>query len=93
MAPAIQCLQESAVWKQRPWVVIGPLMAMLVALGFLIQSVGTLLPDERYYALRDFYQYKLAKPWWSGSVPLASIDFVSRMTIPKGRPARASEFD
>ena len=93
MAPAIQFLQESAVWKQRPWVVIGPLMAVLVAVGFLIQSVGTLFPDERYYALRDFYQYKPAKPWWSGSVPLASIDFLSRMTIPKGTPARAGEFD
>jgi hypothetical protein len=93
MAPAIQCLQESAVWKQRPWVVIGPLMLMLVALGFLIQSVGTLLPDERYYALRDFYQYKPAKPWWYRSIPLASIDFLSRMSAPKGRPARAGEFD
>jgi hypothetical protein len=93
MAPAMQRLQQSAAWKQRPWALLGPLVVALVGVGFLIQSVGTLFPDERYYALREFYEYKPAKPWWFGSVPLASIDFLSRMSIPKGKIAREVEFD
>jgi hypothetical protein len=93
MAPAIQRLQQSAAWKQRPWALIGPLMVALVGVGFLIQSVGTLFPDERYYALREFYEYKPVKPWWFGSVPMASIEFLSQMSIPKGKMAREVEFD
>jgi hypothetical protein len=68
-------------------------MVVLVGAGFLIQSVGTLFPDERYYALREFYEYKPAKPSWFGSVPLASIEFLSRMSIPKGKMAREVELD
>jgi hypothetical protein len=93
MAPAIQCLQQPGAWKQRPWVVIGPLMVALVGIGFLIQVVGAPFPDERYYALQDFYQYKEAKPWWSGSVPLASVDFLSRIKTTKWQSRRPGEFD
>jgi hypothetical protein len=93
MAPAIEHLQQPAVWKQKPWAVAGPLIVVLIGIGFLIQFVGSLFPDERYYALREFYQYKPAKPWWSGSVPLASIDFLSRMSAPNRQSASAGEFD
>jgi hypothetical protein len=92
MAPVIQQLQLSTSWKLRPWSVIGPVLVVLVGAGFLIQSVGSMFPDERYYSLREFYSYKAAKPWWSGSIPLASVDFLSRMSIKSSQPSRG-DFD
>jgi hypothetical protein len=91
MVPAIQYLDQTAVLKQRRWVVVGPLMVLLVGAGFLIQAVGTAFPEDRYYALKEFYEHKSANPWWLGSIPLASIDFLSRMTTARAQSAGSVE--
>src|SRR5262249_23489465 len=91
MAPAIQGLQQLAVLKRRPLVAVSALMVVLVGVGVLIQSIGTMFPAERYYYLSRFYEHKPAKPWWSGSIPLASIDFLLRMSATKGHWTRADD--
>lgn len=93
MAPVLQRLQQPSLWNKQPWVVVGPLMVVCLALGFLIQAAGTIFPDERYFALTEFYKDKPAKPWWSGSIPLASFDFLAHMSSTKVQSARAGEFD
>lgn len=93
MAPAIQYLQRFAVLKPRHWVVVSSLMVVLIGAGFVIQLVGTVFPVERYYSLMEYYKHKGVKPWWSGSIPLASVDFLSRMSTPKAQGTHAVEFD
>jgi hypothetical protein len=95
MAPAIQYLQQSAVSNRRSWAVVRWLMIALVGAGFLIQSVGVIYPVGRYYSLVEFYKSKPVKPWWSGSIPLASVDFLSKMnvTVIKEQATQAGEFD
>jgi len=94
MAPAIEYVQQPAVLKQRPWVVASSLMVVVfISAGMAIQVVGTAFPVERYYSLMEFYKHKPAMPWWSGSIPLASVDFLSRMSATKGQATHAGEFD
>jgi hypothetical protein len=57
----------------------------LVALGAVIQVIGTAFPEERYYLLYDFYEHRASKPWWSGSLPLASLDFLMRNRLTTGQ--------
>jgi hypothetical protein len=91
MAPVIEYLQQPSVLKQRPWALAAVLMVVSVGTGLLIQSVGTMFPEERYYTLQYFYENKSEKPWWFGSVPFASIDFLSHVATPKQPlPRRAS---
>jgi hypothetical protein len=69
--------------NQRFWAVLHSLMVLLLAAGFIIQAVTVAFPRDRYYALAMFYRHRPLKPWWYGSIPLASIDYWSRTSIPK----------
>jgi len=51
----------------------------LIAAAFLVQAFGSLYPESRYYILTRFYEDRSTKPWWTGSIPLASLDFLSRI--------------
>jgi hypothetical protein len=88
MVPAIQYLQQGAAIKPRRWVVISTLMAALFGVAFVIQLLGTIFPVDRYYTLSEFYKNRPQKPWWSGSIPFASADFLSRMSVSKGQMAQ-----
>jgi hypothetical protein len=92
-ASVLQRLQSAAAWKHRSWDLIGALLVIFVGVAFAIQAVGTLFPDERYYSLMEFYEHKAEKPWWSPSIVLASIDFLGRMSMPKGRAVHTGDFD
>jgi hypothetical protein len=52
-----------------------------------------MFPDQRYYFLMDFYKHMPAKPWWYGSIPLASVDFLWQMRTAKEQATRAVELD
>ncbi len=80
MVPGIQYLQQPSPLTQRTRLAIGSAVMVLVTGGLLIQVTGTFFPDDRYWYLTRFYQPRDAKPWWSGSIPLASIDFLTRMS-------------
>jgi hypothetical protein len=58
---------------------VRPLAAVLLAIAFFVQILGVFYPTDRYYALKEFYQHRTAKPWWLGSVPFASIDFLAKL--------------
>jgi hypothetical protein len=74
--------QQNAVahWGRR---VLRVVAAGLVAIAFLIQGLGVLYPETRYYVLSRYYEDQPAKPWWTGSIPLASLDFLSQMRSEK----------
>jgi hypothetical protein len=55
------------------------MLISLVLFGFLVQASGVFFPEERYYALTTFYEKLSDKPWWRGSIPLASVDFLPQM--------------
>jgi hypothetical protein len=88
MAPAIQYLKQAAAVKPRYWAAISILMVALIGASFVIQLVGTVFPVDRYYTLSQFYLNRPQKPWWWGSIPLASADFLSRMSLSKGQMAQ-----
>jgi len=90
-SPALESLQQAVAWKRRPWVMA--VVVSLVCAGFLIQCVGSMFPDERYYALMIFYDHRPVKPWWSGSIPFASIDFLFRMKTAEKESSRPTEVD
>jgi hypothetical protein len=93
MTPTIHHLQQPGVLTKMPWLLAAPLLAAFIGAGVLIQSVGTVFPAERYYVLMEFYKHKPERPWWSGSIPLASVDFLTRMSVPKKQSTRAPELD
>jgi hypothetical protein len=65
-----------ATAEEKSWKVLRPLAAALLAGAFFIQVLGVFYPTDRYYALKEFYEHRAVKPWWLGSIPLASIDFL-----------------
>lgn len=89
--PFLVLAMASAIQQRRT--AVYTLMLTLVGIGFLIQAVGAPLPVERYYALVEFYKHRPSKPWWSGSIPLASVDFLSKMKVTGIRVPRAVELD
>jgi hypothetical protein len=86
MTPAMHYLQQAI--KSRYWAVISALMVALIAVAFVTQLVGTMFPVDRYYTLTEFYKNRPEKPWWSGVIPFASADFLSRMSVSKGQMAQ-----
>jgi hypothetical protein len=108
MVPCIERLQRRGAAEQgpRPWAVLRTVMMILVIAAALIQSLGTLFPEERYYTLMGLYgdprligfygdprliglyRGTRVKPWWTGSIPLASIDFLPRMEAANARSTR-----
>jgi hypothetical protein len=83
IAPYVRSLQHRVVPKTAFLSVLYPLVAISLVLGFLVQSVGAIFPTDRFYVLTEFYRNKPAKPWWSGSIPLASIDFLFHISGPQ----------
>jgi hypothetical protein len=88
MASGLEKAQE-AIFKGSAWSLLRPLAMILLFGAFLIQILGVFYPDERYYALAEFYQHQTAKPWWArsgtdqargGWIPVGSIDFLTRTT-------------
>jgi len=80
MVPSVEKLRCSDSVGQMPWGMRRPVIAGLVLIAFLIQATGTFFPLERYYFLQLFYEQRPVNHWWSGSIPLASLDFLYRMT-------------
>ena len=94
MVPCIERLQhpDAAAQWPRAWATLRTAMMILLIAGALIQTLGVVFPEERYYALMQFSMDKPAKPWWTGSIPLASIDFLSRVTAAEARTTRRAEY-
>ena len=65
----------------RPWVGLRMVLLILLIASALVQCFGLLYPTERYYRLMAFYGDTRPKPWWAGSIPLASIDFIPRIVV------------
>jgi hypothetical protein len=99
--------QDATERVPRPWAVLRTAMMILLTAAALIQFLGVIFPEDRYYALMgiygdskliDFYadtpqvmalyQGPRVRPWWAGSIPLASIDFVPRVNAANAQPAR-----
>jgi len=94
MAPALEDLVQAAFTKQRPWGVVSVLLLVSVVAGFAVQCLTVIYPVNRYYALWEFYERRPPKPWWFGSIPLASLTFLSRMNLnPTAQPADIGETD
>ncbi len=81
MVPWIDRFQHRAAVEPeaRTGAVVHAVAIILLLVGVAIQSVGVLYPETRYYVLMTYYGDTRAKPWWAGSIPLASIDFVPRV--------------
>ncbi len=96
--------------ESRPWAVLRVVMMILVTAAALIQFLGVIFPEDRYYALMGIYgdtkntkpiefyadtpevmalyRGPRVRPWWAGSIPLASIDFLPRLDAAKAQPVR-----
>jgi hypothetical protein len=94
----------------RPSAVLRTVMMILLTTATLIQFLGVIFPENRYYALMGIYgdsrliefyadtpqvmaQYRgpRVRPWWAGSIPLASVDFVPRVDAANAQPDRPGE--
>jgi hypothetical protein len=89
IVPTVEAIQGRAAMRQnqRFWAVLRSLTVLLLAAGFIIQAVTVSFPRDRYYALAMFYRHRPLKPWWTGSIPLASVDYWSQTSIPKTEAA------
>jgi len=77
LAPGIEKLRYHGVQSSQAFhPAFRPALIGLVVCGFLTQVVELPYPDQRYYILEKFYHYRSDKPWWMGSILLASLDFV-----------------
>ncbi len=76
---------------QRPWASLRTLMLILVIAASVVQALGISYPVDRYYNLMMFYGDARPKPWWAGSIPLASADFLPRVASPNARSAKTLE--
>jgi len=85
IAHTIEAIRSRVALKEnrRFWAVQRSLVVLLLAAGFIIQSVTLPYPRDRYYADLMFYAHRSLKPWWYGSIPLAAIAYWSRTSIPK----------
>jgi hypothetical protein len=83
IVPTVVIQRQVANESQRFWSVLHSLLVLLLAAGFIIQAITVAYPRDRYYAQFMFYRHKAVKPWWYGSIPLASIDYWFRTSIPK----------
>ena len=93
MTPAIEDICQSRDLKERHLSVVRMLLLVFVGTAFVIQVLGAIFPVERYYALMEYYKGRPTKPWWYGSIPLASADFLSRARLPAGQLLHSIELD
>ena len=70
--------KDPAEPERQLWASLRTLMLILVISAGVIQAIGVLYPVDRYYNLMTFYGETRPKPWWAGSIPLASINFLPR---------------
>jgi hypothetical protein len=70
--------------------IAGGLLVGLVLVGFSVQVLGLFYPEQRYYQLMAFYEQRPAKPWWTGSIPFASLDFLGGFVAETQPSARAA---
>jgi hypothetical protein len=93
MVPFVESLRHPDAAAQRPlaWATLRTVMMILLIAGTLIQTLGVVFPEERYYALMAFYGNTRPKPWWAGSIPLASVDFIPRAVITNPQSVRLVE--
>jgi len=40
-----------------------------------------------------FYEHRASKPWWYGSIPLASFDYLRRVELPAPPPKNIKNYD
>jgi hypothetical protein len=66
-------------------------MMISLTAGVVIQSLGLLYPVDRYYLLMTFYGESRARPWWAGSIPLASVEFLPHVAAANARSVRPIE--
>ena len=95
LAPAIESRRTTSA-RSQTWKALSALTVACLIVAFLIQVLGMIYPEERYYTLAEYYQHRSEKPWWLGSIPLASIDFLNRMTTARAQaapPAQPSDVD
>jgi hypothetical protein len=93
MVPLIERLQRRHAIEpgHRPWAALRTLMLILVIAAGIVQALGVLYPVDRYYNLMTFYGDSRPKPWWAGSIPLASIDFLKHVASSNARTAKTIE--
>lgn len=91
MAPLIERLPQASGFGPLARALLRPTAVILVVLGFLVQLLGTLYPEERYYTLMEYYNSKPGRPWWTGSIPLASLDYLPKIATTKMRASRPVE--
>lgn len=78
--PCIDGFWQPRAVKEKIWLILRPVAVVSLLAGLLIQCAGVVLPTDRYYRLMGFYEDKPMKPRWAGSIPLASIDYLSKMS-------------
>jgi hypothetical protein len=79
LAPGMENFRAQKIPMLWPRAILRFVALVLVFGALLIQAVGILYPESRYYTLMEYYENKSVKPWWSGSIPLASFDFLSQI--------------
>jgi len=87
LVPQVEWLRNANRIANRRRLFVALAAGLLVGAAFLIQVFGTVYPESRYYVLTRFYEEKPNKPWWTGSIPLASGDFLWKV----GRQGGANE--
>jgi hypothetical protein len=85
IVPTVEILRMRVSMKgnQKFWTVVHSFVVLMLVAGFIIQVVTVSFPRDRYYALTMFYRNRPLKPWWTGSIPLASVDYWFQTSIPK----------
>lgn len=69
---------RSDVWR--------PVVVALVFLACVVQVLGTIYSEDRYYDLGAYYEQRAVKPWWQHSIELASVDYLVHW--PSSKPLR-----
>jgi len=64
-----ECFEVKSGWRT----VTGRILAVLLAITLLIQSLLILYPWSRYYTLGVYYQEHRVHVWWNGSPILAAV--------------------
>jgi hypothetical protein len=88
---AVERNQRAGAFRGKALTVLRSLATILLTGAFLTQILLVIYPVGRYYHLKDFYGHWTVKPWWIGSIPLASIDFLGRVTATKVKPSELIE--
>jgi len=92
--PWIEKLQRRGTGERWPrsLAILRAVTIVLLLTGAGIQIVGVPFPEDRYYSLILYYYVdRSVKPWWAGSIPLASIAFLSNISAANAHSVRPTE--